>query len=431
MKPFESLNRKQAPFVQAPLHFDYSLPSIKNFNLDNQIPVYYLHDEQIDVIEMDMIFNAGNMNHSLPLIASFTNRLLKSGTTTKTAKEIDEYLEHYGVHLELNCYAETAHVNVKVLYKHIAKILPLLKEIFTESIFPQTELSLALNKAKQQFRLESEKGNVIANKKINTLLFGQTHPYGRQITIEDYDHVQQHEIQLFYQKFYQNALSKIFIAGHLPPQFEHILNLHFGTQPIQQLKSLHFYPVTPPPQEKIIRHTHNEAAVQSSIRMGMVGLHKQHPDFFKARFLNVVFGGYFGSRLMKEVREKKGYTYGIHSYIQNNKHECAWMITSETGNHVCEKAIMAIHKEMKKLQQKPITQAELELVKNFYLGIILGDLEGALPIMAIWKSLIMNDVNETFFERNIHSIKTITADDITTLAIKYLDPKKFTTLIVQ
>ena len=108
--------------------------------------------------------------------------------------------------------------------------------------------------------------------------------------------------------------------------------------------------------------------MQGSIRIARPFPNRHHPDFLKVLVLNTVFGGFFGSRLMSNIREDKGYTYGIHSYLQNHIQQSAWMISTEAGKDVCEATITEVYKEMKDLREELVDEEELLLVQKLYDG---------------------------------------------------------------
>ena len=145
--------------------------------------------------------------------------------------------------------------------------------------------------------------------------------------------------------------------------------------------------------EKKFRVTNDAEGVQGSIRIARPFPNRHHPDFIKAQVLNTLFGGFFGSRLMSNIREDKGYTYGIHSYLQNHIQHSAWMISTEAGKDVCEATITEVYKEMKDLREELVDEEELLLVRNYMMGGILGDLDGPFQIIARWKNIILNNLN--------------------------------------
>jgi predicted Zn-dependent peptidase len=159
-------------------------------------------------------------------------------------------------------------------------------------------------------------------------------------------------------------------------------------------------------------------------------LMRTHPDFPEAQVLNALFGGFFGSRLMSNIREDKGYTYGIHSYFQNHMHAGAWMISTEAGRDVCEATISEIYKEMKILREERVDEDELLLVKNYLIGSVLGDLDGPFHIIGRWKNIILNDLPDDYFYTAMDKIKKVTPEKIQQLAQVWLKEEDFYELIV-
>jgi zinc protease len=185
-----------------------------------------------------------------------------------------------------------------------------------------------------------------------------------------------------------------------------------------------------PATQKKYRIQNDAAGVQGAIRIARDFPNRHHPDFMKVMVLNTLFGGYFGSRLMSNIREDKGYTYGIHSYVQNHLQQTAWMISTEAGKDVSEATIEEVYKEMKLLREELVDGEELLLVRNYLIGTILGDLDGPFHIMGRWKNIILNKLDEKYFYDTIRIIKTITAEELRDLAKKYLNPEDFYELIV-
>ena len=133
---------------------------------------------------------------------------------------------------------------------------------------------------------------------------------------------------------------------------------------------------------------------------------------------------------MANIREDKGYTYGIFSYLENHIQESAWIVSTEAGRDVSEAAIKEIYIEMQKLRDELIDEEELSLVRNYMMGTILGDLNGPFQIIARWKNIILNELDERYFYDSINTIKTVTAVELQQLAQKYLKPEEFYELVV-
>jgi predicted Zn-dependent peptidase len=273
-----------------------------------------------------------------------------------------------------------------------------------------------------------KKADFIAGRLIDAYVYGEQHPYGKFSSFEAFDALEQQSIKDFYNQYYLKGKLVMFVAGKLPANIFQLLDQHFGDLDHQPLK-VDSIPVTTA-EEKKYRVTNDPNGMQGSIRMAIPFPNRHHRDFLKAQVLNNVLGGFFGSRLMSNIREEKGYTYGIHSYLQNHIQQSAWLISTEAGRDVCEATIIEVYKEMERLRNEPVDEEELSLVRNFMVGSILGDLDGPFHIISRWKNIILNGVSEDYFDRQMQTIKTVSAEELQALANKYLVPENFYELVV-
>lgn len=421
-------DRKQAPEIVDAVNFKLQLKQAEKFVLKNGVEVYAINAGAEDVLAIEWVFYAGNWFEEQNLVAATTNFLLRNGTSKKTAFQINEYFEYYGSYLNRACYNETATITLHCLAKHIKDLLPSVRELITDSIMPQEELDIYKQNMKQRLKVNLKKSDFVATRLIDFYLYGDNHPYGKYSRLEDFDALNRQQLLDFYKKYYQQGKLVLFVAGKLPADIASLLDQHFGELPNQPVavndKLVH------PATEKKYRIINDEAGVQGSIRMARPFPNRHHPDFMKVMVLNTLLGGFFGSRLMSNIREEKGYTYGIHSFIQNHIHDTAWMISTEAGKDVCEATIEEVYKEMKRLREEVVGEEELLLVRNYMMGGILGELDGPFQIMGRWKNIILNNLTEQYFYDSIHTIKTISAEELQGLAQKYLQPEDFYELVV-
>ena len=356
--------------------------------------------------------------------------MLKNGTTNKSAYAINEIADFYGAHLSRGCYNETATVTLHTLNKHLPHLLPLVAEVLSESIFPEEELAIYKQNHKQKLEVNLKKCEFVASRLIDEYVYGFDHPYGRYSSIADYDNLEREQLVQYFKQYYTHGKCMLFVAGKLPVDIEESLNKYFGSLPFNN-NALELKKILPAPAvERKYRITNDDNGVQGAIRMARPFFNRHHPDFIGVQILNNIFGGFFGSRLMDNIREDKGYTYGIHSYLQNHIHTSAWMISTEAGRDVCEATIEETYKEMEKLRTAPVEDDELFLVKNFMMGSLLSDLDGPFQTISRWKNYILNGMEADYFNQSIHTIKTITPDTLQELAKKYLNPEEFYELVV-
>jgi zinc protease len=423
------LNRTISPAIKDAVEFNLTLKPYTKFSLSNGAPVYYINDGTEEVALIEMVFNAGNSYENKNLVASTVNYLIKNGTTNKTALEINEHFEYYGAYLNRSCHNETAIITLHCLSKHLKELLPVVKEIITDSVFPEQELEIFKQNSIQRLSVNLRKCDFIANRLIDQYLYGAEHPYGRVSSVADIQAINRQDLTVFFDNFYRKARCSIFAAGKFPADFEQIVNDHFGDLDLNENIPLitHKREMA---SEKKSRVINDANGVQGAIRIARDFPNRHHPDFKKVQVLNCLFGGFFGSRLMSNIREEKGYTYGIHSFLENHICESAWVISTEAGKDVCEATVEEVYKEMKILREEITDAEELLLVKNYLMGITLGDIDGPFHIMARWKSLILNGLDENYFYDSMNTIKSISAEEIKELSNKYLVPEDFFELVV-
>ena len=424
------LDRKIFPTIEEAVHFDLQLKNCDRFTLDNKVPVYAMNAGAQDVVMVEWVFDAGNWYDKQPMVAATTNFLIKNGTTSKSAYQINDFFEFHGAYLNRSCYNETASITLHCLSKHLETLLPVVREIIETSIFPEQELGIYIQNQKQRLSVNLQKCDFIANRLVDEYLFGINHPYGTYSNAEDYDALNTDLLKAFYKQYYLNGSCKIFVAGKMPTGYESMLNKAFGTLPLHaDAPVVVEHPVVTASQKKV-EIINDENGVQGPIRMARPFPNRHHPDFQKAHVLNTLFGGFFGSRLMSNIREDKGYTYGIHSYFQNHVHASAWMISTEAGRDVCAATIAEVIKEMELLRNELVDTEELNLVRNYMIGSLLGDLDGPFQLIGRWKNYVLNGLDENYFYKSIETIKSVTPEELQRLANTYLQPEDFYELVV-
>jgi len=424
------MNRKIAPPIKDAIEYNLALKPYEYFTLDNGMPVYTIHAGAQEVIQIEMVFYAGNHFEKQKGIAALTNFMLKNGTSKRNAFQLNEAFDYYGAYCNRSCYNETAVLSLHTLTKHLYHLLPVMEEMLTDSIFPQSELEIYQQNAQQRLTLNLQKAEFVAGRLIDSYLYGEQHPYGVYTNPEDIDALTTEACKTFYKDYYLNGKCVLFVSGNLPADLRIQLNNHFGKLGSNNQKIIVPIIETLPAIEKKYRIENDLNAVQGAIRIASPFPNRHHPDFKKVAVLNNLFGGFFGSRLMSNIREDKGYTYGIYSYIHNHIQQSAWVISTEAGKEVCEATIEEIYKEMKTLREEKVEEDELLLVRNYMIGGLLGDLDGPFQIMARWKNIVLNNLDEAYFYDSINEIKTISAEALMELANKYLHPENFYELVV-
>lgn len=391
--------------------------------LSNGIDVYYLSAGSQEITRIEFIFKAGMYYQPATLIASATNNLLESGTKSYTANEISEGIDFYGSFLELHVEQDYAIVTLFSLNKYLNESLKFIEEIIKYPTFPEDEFKIHITNKRQKHAINSQKVAILAKRKFTELLFGGAHPYGKEVLDSDFDRISRAELSDFFKKCYNHKNCSIIAAGNLPEKFMDTLNLHFG----ETEWGGNVLPVVPTQTtQTTTKQKHlvtKDDAIQSAVRIGRILFNKTHPDYFKFQVLNTVLGGYFGSRLMANIREDKGYTYGIGSGLNNLVHSGYFFIATEVGADVTQATLTEVYKELKRLREDLIDESELETVRNYILGNFLRSVDGPFALADKFKAIWEFGLDYSFFDNYFNAVKTVTPKELRDLANKYLQEK--------
>jgi predicted Zn-dependent peptidase len=323
------------------------------------------------VIKIDVQFNAGSWFQEKSFIASTVNEMLIEGTKFSTSQQIADKLDFYGAFIHPQPTKDFANISLYTLKKYLGQTVKIFEEVIKFPIFPEDEVNTYLAKRKQKFQVELEKVSNIARREFNQQVFGEKHPYGKKPNIEDYHEIKYQDIINFHKNLYNADNCKIIVSGKVNDQDIKTINQTFGNGNWNTNTVLNNEQHTISSPEIFEKIVEKENATQSAIRLGKVTINQDHPDYHKLHVVNTILGGYFGSRLMKNIREDKGYTYGINSVLVSLKNAGYFVILSEVGADVAKKAIVDIQSEIKKLRKESISKEELDLVRNYLLGDLL------------------------------------------------------------
>ncbi len=428
--PNNILNRKIAPAIKDAIHFELQLPKPAHYLLKNGVPVYEINTGAQPVAQIEFVFYAGSFYENQKSVAAATNALIKNGTKSKTAYELNEAFDFYGAFCSRSCHTETAVIKLNSLSKDLNALLPIVAEMLTEATYPQEELDTYKQNSLQHLALSLSKSDFVASRLIDSYVYGDDHPYGAYTNKEDIENLTADALQAFYKKYYTHGKCVVFASGRFEQNVQELLNKYFGYLPLQPANYVVPQQALCPLPEKKHRIVNDANSVQGAIRLARPFITREHEDFKKMMLLNTVYGGYFGSRLMSNIREEKGYTYGVYSYAENNISHSALVISTDAGKDVCEAAINEMYQEMDILKNEVVGDEELSLVKNYMIGSILGTLDGPFHIMAKWKNIILNQLDEQFFYDSINAIKNTTAPELQHLAQKYFNKEEFYDLVV-
>lgn len=422
------LDRTQSPPFQA--INEVRLPAVQSAKLANGLPVYWIAVPQQPVMRIECIFNAGVWyENGQPGAAFFAMKMLAEGTSQRSSAEISEYIDRYGAFLELNSGPDRASLVIYCLTRYLPDVLPLLVEVLTDSTFPQKELDDLRNITLQNLRVNAEKNSYVAGVLFRQNLFGKEHPYGRSQHPEVVEQITRQSVVDYFDKAIHNRPFRILLAGQVSELEVELINKHLGALPILEPVANGGISVSAAMPKPLILAEKPES-LQSSIRVGRRLFTRHHPDFFPMLVTNEVFGGYFGSRLMRNIREEKGFTYGISSNMVSFRNDGYFLIGTDVKKEYTQQTLDEIRKEIRILQTEPVLTDELETVKNFMAGEFVGSLNTPFEIADRYKTILLDDLPADFLTNYVSNLRAVSAEAIQQMAATYLAEEFLSEVVV-
>lgn len=394
------------------------IPEAKSFRLNNGVPVYLIEAGTEDIMRIEFTFRAGQVKEPKPLLASTCSMMLSEGSQNFSSEELNRLLDYYGVFLNQSAEKDSAGIILFFLSKHIEKVLELSREILFRPAFPEPELNALMKKRLSWYLVNREKVQNLAMDQFFESLFGKNHPYGYQIQTQDFENINPALLIDFHSKYYSPDNMAVIISGKIHYKTLGLLNSYFGSIVSKEINFEDSVNLLKGEKVKKV-HINKPGTVQSAIRIGSSTINKRHSDYPGLKILDSILGGYFGSRLMKNIREKKGYTYGISSSLTSLDLAGYKVISTEVGRKNCQNTIDEIYREIKLLQSVPVKKEEMSVVRNYMSGEMVRMFDGPFALAESFKSAWEFGLDNTYYYRLADKIKTIDRDEIIDLAGTY------------
>jgi zinc protease len=420
------LDRRISP-IAAPLE-KVLFPQVRLAHLTNGIPVYLLQFGSQEIVELNALFPAGKSFEPAPSVSSFTAKMMQEGTRNHSSLEFARILDRFGAFIHVESGYESTTVGLTSLAKHVQSTIPLWAEMMLEPIFPADELEKMRERTLQHMDVEEQKTAYIARKEYNRLLFGTQHPYGAHSGKEDIRAIENEQLKAFHASHFHAANATLIATGRFDEtQLLALLESTIGTEKLDS------------PGKKIslsgsggnwemptaasgLHYFEKADSMQATLRVGHRAFPRSHPDHYPMQVVNTVYGGYFGSRLMKNIREEKGFTYGIGSAWLTMKYDGLFVVQTDVGNEYINPTLTEIKKEMQLLIDKGVTLPELDLVRNYMLGKSATGRETPSQLLGLIQNALINDFSFEEIDRKHDIIMALTPADIQRLAAQYLQP---------
>lgn len=415
------LNRAEAPLTKDITRLNF--PVCDKIVTRSGVPVYYLKSATDQVLRVEFVFDAGIVKEDQKLIAAVANALLTEGTQTRSAKEIADNLDFYGSYVQPRCTVDDSQLTLYCMKKHLDKCLEIVEDVLKNSLFPDNEIDIYKKNNKQRLKVQQGKTSYLCRKSFYKNIFGENSPIAYYSESVDYDKISRETVLDFYSNFYTD-LKYVTVSGDVNDvvlaSVQNTANgFNTGTT-ISKYLSDHIAS-----GEKITK----EKSSQTTLRLGRKLFNRNHPNYRKLQLLNVILGGYFGSRLMKNIREDKGLTYGIYSALESYLDDGCFYIEADVNTAKAELAISEINKELSQLNNLAIDEKELTTAKNYFLGSILRSIDGPFSTMDRNRILIDYGFESNYYEEFLDIIKSTTSKELIALSNEYFKPEDLVAIV--
>lgn len=411
------MNRTIAPHIYLPKHLDFR--NIHKETLDNNFPLYVVSGTTQNICELNIIYKAGRYFENKKMLAGLCASMMKKGTETKTAYQIAESFDFYGATVKFSANMYTAKLSLYCLSNLLPEVLPHLIEVLTKVSFPEKEINKTKEKIKQKLAVQWDKNDYIAGQYFNQAIFGINHPFGYFSESKHLKNIDQQDLFDFQKKHWQlNSGSFAVVAGHIGSKEIKILNKYLGKLKVLE-KTNDTITLNPIENKDIFIDSKNKH--QAALHVGMPLFSIHHEDYFDFEILNTILGGYFGSRLMSNIREDKGYTYGIYSFSNTIMNTGYFCIATDVGAAYKNATLNEIEKEINRLKNEAVSKEELEMVQNYLVGQLMKWVDGALNTSKTLQTFLIFEADLEMVNQYLQAIHSITPQRLQALANEYLD----------
>ncbi len=385
--------------------------------LPNGVALYTLPSEDFEVLRISFVFRAGSAVQTVPFSASAAANLLAEGSDRRSAQQIAEQLDYYGSWYDVNIDRDYAYINFATLSKFFDRTLEVAEEILLRPAFPEEELRTYAAKRRQRLAIDRTKVDIQAREAFAQALFGAQHPYGISSDEKLYDSLMRDDVVAFYRRFYTADRCFVVCSGRIGEHEHRAIEALAARLPRGTAEPERAFPAPESHPEEFVEHP---GAVQTSLRLGRLLFPRQHPDFVGMQVVATALGGYFGSRLMQNLRERNGYTYGVVAAMVNFERAGYFAVATQVGTEVARAALQEIYREIERLRTEPMPEEELALVKNMMTGEMMRILDGPFGIADVTIENILCGFDNRIIGENIRRIRSMTPADVQALARKYL-----------
>ncbi|MBA3357483.1 MAG: insulinase family protein [Pyrinomonadaceae bacterium] len=404
-----------------------TLPKAKEATLKNGLRVVVLEGyDQLPTFTMQMVILSGGLSDPPDSrgLASFTASLLREGTRTRTSLEIAEQVESLGATLSANSDLSsfTTTVTSSGLAQNLGRVLDILTDVVREPVFPADELEKHKTRTVSQLQLQRTNPNFLAGERFSRVIYGDQHPAGFVSSpVDSLKKTTSADLKKFHSEHYLPSNAILTVVGQVTlkeilPKIERELgDWKRGDAPKTETRAV---PNQSAPKIYLIDRP---GSVQTVLQLGNLGITRTDPDYFALLVMDKVVGTSPTSRLFRNLREDKGYTYGAYSNFGGSKFRGTWAANSEVRTAVTEGAMKEFMFELKRIRDERVAPDELDNAKHALVGSFALSLERPQTLLQNIITQKLYDLPADYWDTYPQKVAEITAADVQRVAQKYVD----------
>lgn len=409
---------------------DFALPAKEEFALENGLRARLVPYGQVPKVTMMVAIQAGNVHEAADqvAVADLLGKLLQEGTATMTATQLAQRIAHMGGSLNVSVGADQTSLWASCLSEYAPELATLLADVVQHPALPASELPRLKTDLKRQMALARAQPGTQARMKFSAALYGN-HPYGRPLpTDAQLDALTLEQVQNFYKTQYGGQRTSVYVAGRFDaPALRQAISTAWASFPKGPAPSIE---VAKPVAKGDLLTQDRPNAPQSTLVVGLPVVDPTHPDYIRLRVMNSLLGGSFGSRITRNIREEKGYTYSPYSYIETHYRTGNWTQNADVTTADTYNSLHEIMNEVERLQKTPPSAEELKGIQNYEGGMFVLRNSDPGGIIGQLNSLDLHGLPETFITEQVKNINAVTPQQVSETARKYVRPEAMTIVVV-
>ena len=398
-----------------------TLPATKTLLPEMADGIYCFPSGNTELVKIDFLFEAGSAYQTSFLCAAAANKLLSVATKEKDSAQLAEFLDYRGVVVETTNGVQQSVLTVYMLRRFAEEVMPVLGEMLRDPAFDRGDFEVWKERKRVELGVCERQTRERARRLFYECLMGAEHPLGRHASGADVDALRLETVKEHYRKYYSLTDCTVVVSGRID---DYLLALveRYITTPTGSERERELLPPAPEVGEGLRCYAKVLGAVQTTLRMGRVlPLRWWEMDYARFMLLTTLTGGWFGSRLMSNLREEKGYTYGVYARTQIYRGMILFYIATDVAGEVAERAEEEIRKELEGLVQ--VDEGELERVKTVLAADFVRSLDGVFERSTRFCDMQATCVTEQLTENLREALETTTAAELEELARRMLSPR--------